>query len=147
MYPEHPCQSSHGSRKVRDDAGLGCSQVGAQGGATVEPKPAEPEEHSPEDDKGDVLWLVSEPRSAIPAAFAEENGDGESGCARRDVDGGATGEIKAAHDGRPAVGVPGPACDGVVDDGGPYEDEDEEGTESSAFSDGTHGDSRATSID
>ena len=146
MYPKHPGQTSHGSREVGDDAGLSCSQVGAQGRSTVKAEPAEPEKDGAEDDKSGVLWLVSEARGTISAAFTEEDGDCEGGGARGDMDGCTTGEIEAAHDCGPAVGIPGPACDGVVDDGGPYEDEDKEGAEPSALSDGTHGNGRTRYI-
>lgn len=53
--------------------------------------------------------------------------------------GGAAGEVEAAEEEGPAVGVPGPAGDGVVDDGGPDEDEDEDGAEAGAFGEGADG--------
>ena len=62
------------------------------------------------------------------------------------MDGSATGKVEAAHDEGPAVGVPSPACDGVVDEGGPDKDEDEEGAEPSALGDGADGKSRAEGV-
>ena len=52
------------------------------------------------------------------------------------MDGGAAGEVESAEDEGPAVGVPGPAGDGVVDDCGPDEDEDGDGTQAGVFGEG-----------
>lgn len=91
------------------------------------------------------MRLVREALGAPPPALAEVEGDGEAGCAGGDVHGGAAGEVEPAHDGGPAVGVPGPAGDCVVDDGGPDEDEDHEGAEAGAFGDGADGEDGAGS--
>ena len=55
------------------------------------------------------------------------------------MDGGSTCEIETAEDKGPSVGVPRPICDGVVDESGPNEDEDDHGTQTTAFGDGTDG--------
>lgn len=53
--------------------------------------------------------------------------------------GGSAGEVETAHAVYPARGVPGPASDGVVDDGGPDEHVDDAGEHPTAFSDCTDG--------
>lgn len=57
------------------------------------------------------------------------------------MDGAAAGEVVVGQLGEPAVGVPGPVGDGVVDDGGPDEHEDDGGEHAAAVSDGTDGES------
>ena len=75
------------------------------------------------------MGFVCQSLCSIATALAEIDGDGERRSTRRNVHGGTAGEVEAAHDEGPAVGVPGPVGDWVVDDGGPDEDEDEEGNE------------------
>lgn len=52
--------------------------------------------------------------------------------------GGSAGEVEAAHVIDPARGVPGPAGDGVVDDGCPDEHVDDAGEHAAAFCDGAY---------
>ena len=63
----------------------------------------------------------------------------KSSSARSNMHRSAAGEIKTAHLRRPAVGVPGPAGDRVVDDGGPDEHEDDAGQHAAALGDGSDG--------
>ena len=67
-------------------------------------------------------------------------------CARRDVHWGSASKVQPAHFIRPTGGVPSPARDKVVYDGGPDEHEDDAGQHTTALSDGAgrerHGDSR-----
>ena len=51
---------------------------------------------------------------------------------------GSAGEIETAHAVYPARGVPGPAGDGVIDDGGPDEHVDDAGEHPTAFGDCTN---------
>lgn len=101
-----------------DDTGHDGAEVGAEGAAAVEAKPADPEEDGADDDVGDVVRAVGEAMAGVVAmALAEHETVGESGGARGDVDGGSAGEVETAKFVDPAGRVPGPACDGVVDDG------------------------------
>lgn len=84
------------------------------------------------------MGLVREALGAPPFPLAEVDRDGESGGTRGDMDGCATCEIEPAGDEDPPFGVPGPACDGVVDDRRPDEDEYEEGAESGTFCNGAN---------
>lgn len=83
------------------------------------------------------MRLVGEAFSAIAATFAKIDGDGQSSCAGGNVDGSPTSKVETTELERPAVGVPSPAGDGVVDDGFPYEHEDEDWTKFATFSNGT----------
>lgn len=79
----------------------------------------------------------------VAVSLAEHDAVGEGAGARGDVDGTAAGEVVGGEFEEPAVGVPGPVGDGVVDDGGPDEDEDDGGEHAAAISDGTDGESWA----
>lgn len=83
------------------------------------------------------MGLVGETLSAIPTTLAKVHGDGEGGGSRDNVDRGSSCKVETSKDEGPAVGVPGPAGDRVVDDGGPDEDEDKNGAKTATLSDGT----------
>mgnify|MGYP007051637637 CR=1 FL=1 len=83
------------------------------------------------------MGLVRKTLSAVALALAEVDGDGESGGSGNDVDGGSSSEVETTEDEGPASAVPGPACDGVVDDGGPDEDEDEKRAETTTLRNST----------
>ena len=70
----------------------------------------------------------------IANPFTEHDAVGESRCTRGDVDGGSSGEVKTTELVGPACRVPGPACNGVVDYGGPDEHEDNAGEHAAAVS-------------
>lgn len=108
-----------------DEAGHDGADVGSEGRATVEAEPADPQEHRAEDDVGDVVWAVGKTIGcAVSGALAEHEGVGKGGGAGGDVDWSSTSEVETTHLEGPAVGVPGPAGNRIVDDGGPDEDED-----------------------
>ena len=83
---------------------------------------------------------------AVPAAFAEHEGVGQCSGAGGDMHGGAAGEIEPAHHCHPAGGIPGPAGDGVVDESGPEEHEDDAGKHAAAFGDGADGEGDAKGV-
>lgn len=58
------------------------------------------------------------------------------------MDGAAAGEVVVGELGEPAVGVPGPVGDGIVDDGGPDEHEDDGGEHAAAISNSADGEGR-----
>lgn len=121
-----------------DNAGHDGAQVGGERTAAVEAEPANPEEDGAKDDVGDVVRTVGQAAGVVVAgALAEHQRVGQGGSARRDVDGRTTSKVEAAHLEGPAVGVPGPVGDGVVDDGGPDEDEDQTGQQAAAVSSGS----------
>ena len=138
-YPEHPSQAADGGSEVGHDARLHSTQVRRECGAAVESEPAEPEEHRAKHDVGRVVGLVREALSAVSTALTEVDGDCKRGGSGRDVDGSSTGEVEAAKDEGPAVGVPRPAGDGVVYDGRPDEDENHNRTKTTALSNSTDG--------
>ena len=70
---------------------------------------------------------------ACVLALSEHKGVGKGAPAAGDVDGATAGEIESRELVQPAVGVPGPACDGAVDDGGPEEAKDEGGDDTAAL--------------
>lgn len=84
-----------------------------------------------EDERGVVRLLVR--RLAGVLALAQHEGVRQRGPARRDVHGAAAGEVERREVVQPAVGVPRPARDGAVDNGGPQEREDERGHDAAAL--------------
>jgi hypothetical protein len=139
VIPEHPGEPSDARSEVGDDARLGGTEVGRECRAAVEPEPAKPEEDCPKDDVGGVVGLVGEALGAIPGPLSEVDGDGKGGGSGRDMDGSSSGEIEASHDEAPAGGVPGPACDGVIDEGGPDKDKECNGTHAATLCETTEG--------
>ena len=53
------------------------------------------------------------------------------------MDRGTTSKVETTELCRPAIGVPSPTGDGVIDDGFPYEHEDEHGPKFATFGNGT----------
>lgn len=140
---EDPGETAHRGGQVGVEAGDDGADVHGEGGAAVEAEPADPEEDGADDDVGDVVRPPGHAGVvAVAGALAEHEGVGEGGGAGGDVDGAAAGEVEGAQLVEPAVGVPGPVGDGVVDDGGPDEEEDERGKDATAVSDGADGQSR-----
>lgn len=79
------------------------------------------------------MRLVSQLFSSITSSFTEVQGDGKGGRTRSDVYGGSTSEIKSTEKISPSVRVPGPTCDGAVDQGEPTKDEREDGSDTGTF--------------
>lgn len=79
------------------------------------------------------MRLVGQLLGSVTATLAEPERDGEGAGTRGHVDGASAGEVEHAPLEAPAVGVPGPAGDGVVDERGPDEDEDQRGKDPAAF--------------
>lgn len=75
----------------------------------------------------------------VAATLAQHDGVRQSRRAGRDVHGGSASEVEAAHLGDPAGWVPGPAGDGVINDGGPDEHEDDAGQHAAALGDSADG--------
>lgn len=125
VIEEDPGDTSCGGSGVGDEAGHDGADVSSKGRTTVEAEPADPQEHRAEDDVGDVVWAVWETSCcAVTGALAKHQRVGECSSAGRDMDWSSTSEVKATEHERPAIGVPGPAGDRIVDNGGPDEDED-----------------------
>lgn len=82
--------------------------------------------------------------SPVTATLSQHHRVGQCGRASRDMHGSTTGEVQATHLDGPSIGVPGPAGDGIIDDGGPDEHEDDAGQHTTALGNGTgskgHGD-------
>lgn len=62
---------------------------------------------------------------ALVLSLAQDQGVGQRGPARRDVDGSTARVVQGGEVVEPAVGVPCPAGEGTVDDGCPAEAEDQ----------------------
>lgn len=129
---QDPADCTGGGSGVGVEGGDHGAHGGVEGGTAVEAEPAEPDQHGAEEDEGGVVGLVVLVL-AVGLSLAEDEGVGERGPAGRDVDGSSSGEVERWELVEPAVGVPGPAGDRAVDDGGPAETEDEGGDETATL--------------
>ena len=86
------------------------------------------------------MRFVSERLGAISASFSKEDRDSESRRARGDVDRRSTSEVVTSMDGRPTVGIPSPACNGVINESGPRKHEYKKGPKMRAFSESANRD-------
>lgn len=85
----------------------------------------------------DVVWAIVELVSAVTASLTEDEGVSEGSESRTDMDWSSTREIETSHHERPTGRVPRPACNGIVDDGGPDEHEHHGWEHATSFRDGT----------
>ena len=139
VVEQDPREAADGSGEVGDHAGHDSAHVRTERRPAVKTEPADPEEDGADHDMSDVVRPVRQPvKIAVASSFSEHDGVSERGSAGRDVHGGSTGEVKAAHFIDPAGRVPGPAGDGVVDDGCPDEHEDDAGEHAAAVSGGAN---------
>lgn len=130
VIEQDPGDATHGGGQVGDDAGHSGTQVGRESRATVEAKPAEPDENGANDD---VAHAVGTEVLLVTGTSAQDNGVREGSSAGTNVNRRAAGKVEAAHDKAPAVGAPSPAGDKVVDKGAPEENEDQGGHDAAAL--------------
>jgi hypothetical protein len=135
VIEQAPGEATDASSNVGNKASHDSAEVGSEGRATVEAEPADPEEDGAKDDVGDVVRAVGKAINlAVAGALAEHQRVGEGSGAGGNVDGSTTGEVETAHLERPALRVPGPVGNGVVDDGGPDEHENDAGQHAATVS-------------
>lgn len=121
---QNPSKSANGSRKIGDDTSHGGSEIAAKTAAAVESEPTEPQEDCSENDVSDIVGTIVELLGSVAATFSQNNRVCKGGSPGRDVDGSATCEIETTQDEDPTIGVPGPARNGIIDNGCPDKDED-----------------------
>ncbi len=92
---------------------------------TIEPKPADPQQHCAQDNKGDIVRSVIQLASAVAASLAQDQRIGKSAESGSSVHDGSAGEIECAQPVQPARGVPVPARDWIVYNRGPDEDKED----------------------
>ena len=140
VVEEDPGKTTHAGRQVGDVASEDGLEVHAERGTTVEAEPTNPQEDGAENNVSDVVRAVRKTVVLVVAsALAEHQRVGKSASARGNVDGTATSKVVAGQVVQPAVAVPCPVCDRVVDNGGPDEDEDEGGQNATTVRNGTNG--------
>ena len=143
VIKQAPSQPTDTGSNVRNDAGHDGAHVCAERAAAVEAEPADPEEDGTQHDVGDIVGTVWQTVDLVVAgALAEHQRVGKCRSARGDVHGGAASKVEAAHLEGPAVGVPRPVGDRVVDDGRPDEDEDDAWEHATAVGGGANGEGR-----
>src|ERR1700683_2059410 len=78
IIPEHPCDTTHTSSQVGDDAGLRSAEIGGERRSAIETEPPEPEEYRAQDDIARVVRLVSKGFCTPTPTLAEVERDGET---------------------------------------------------------------------
>lgn len=122
---ENPGDGGEGGGQVGVPAGHGRPQVGPERRAPVKAQPAEPEEHGPQQDEGDVMGTEIQHHAFLPTTEHHRIGQGRQ--AGTDLDGPAAGIVHDAISKPPAIDIPRPAGERAVDDGGPDEGKDHGG--------------------
>ena len=146
VIPKHPSNPSNTGREIGHNARLDSTEVGTECRTAVEPEPPKPEEHGSNNNVRGVVGLVSKSLSAVSPTLAKVDGDGEGGGSGDDVDRSSSGKVESTESVGPAVGVPCPAGEGVVDTGCRDKDEDEDVDELTMIGDGTYCKSRTDLI-
>jgi len=103
---------------------LHCTNGGVESRTSVEAEPAEPDEDRSKENQGSVVrlavrWLTS------TLALAEHEGVGQTCPARSNVNRSASSVVERRQVEKPSIGIPSPAGDRTVDNGGPEESEDQ----------------------
>lgn len=138
VIEETPGDTSNGGSQVGDNSGHDGAEVSTQGRTGVESEPSDPEEDGTDNDVGDIVRAVVELVSPMTTTLAEHQGVGESGGTGGNVHGSTTSEVETTELEHPTGCVPGPAGNGVVDDGGPDEHKDDARKHAAALSDGAN---------
>lgn len=121
---QNPSKSAYRSCKIGDDTCHSSSEVAAKSTTAIESEPTEPQEDCSKNDVSDIMGTINKLSGSVTATFSQHNRVCEGGSPGRDVDGSATREIETSQDEDPTVGVPSPARDGIVYNGGPDKDKD-----------------------
>lgn len=140
VVDQDPADGARRGGRVGVEGGVHGAHARIEGGAAVEAEPAEPDEHGAEEDERRVVRLAVRPVAGAPPALAQHQRVRQRGPAAGNVHGAAAGKVERGQRVQPAAGVPGPAGDGAVDDGGPPEAEDERGHDAAALKGAAHHD-------
>lgn len=146
VIDQAPGDATNASREVGDDGSHDCTQIGSASRTGVESEPTNPEEDGADDNVGNVVRAVVELLGAVATTLSEHVRIGKSCAARGNMDRSSAGKVDTSHGGGPARGVPGPASDRVVDDGGPDEHVDDARKHAATFGDGTNSKSDANTF-
>ena len=103
---------------------LHCTNGGVEGRATVESEPTKPNEDSTEEYQGSVVWLAVR-WLASTLALAQHKSVGQACPTRGNVNGSTSSIVKGRKVEEPSVGIPCPAGNWTINDGGPEEGEDQ----------------------
>ena len=131
---QRPRHCGKGGSETRVPASNDGAEIGAEGGTTVEAEPPEPQQNGAEGDEGYVVGTEVHHHPLV--APPENQGVGHGRHTRNYLDWPASGIVEDAIVEGPAIGIPHPACDGAVDEGGPEEHEDHGGEHAAAFGNG-----------
>lgn len=146
VVDQAPGDASDAGGKVRNDSGHDGAEIGSKSGACIEAEPANPEEDGANHNVSDIVGSVVEFLSAMAPPLSEHVRVAQRSATGCNVDGGSSGEVQATELEDPTRGIPGPAGDGVVDDGGPAEHVDDAGQDPASFGNGTYSERDAAHV-
>lgn len=134
-----PGDATNTSCEVGHDASHDSAQVRSKSTTTIETEPANPKEDSAENDVRHIVWPVWQAVDLVVTnTLSEHKRVCESGSTGADVHGRTTSKVETTHLEGPAVGIPRPVGDRVVDDGRPDKDKDDGGQHASTVGNGTN---------
>jgi hypothetical protein len=134
-----PSDTTNASSKVGAHSRHNSAEVSRQSRPSVEAEPSHPEEYGADDDMRNVVRTVVELLGTMSAPLSKHIRVCKRSSSRGNMHGGSASKVQTTHLVDPARGVPGPARDGVVDDGCPDEHVNDTGEHASSFGDGTNG--------
>lgn len=91
-----PGHTSNGGSKVSDNGSHNGTEVGSESRASIESEPADPEEHSADDNVSYIVRAVVKLVGAVAATLTQHQRVSEGSRSRGNVDGSTTCEVKTS---------------------------------------------------
>lgn len=145
VVKQAPSNTTDRGSEVSHNGSHDSTQVSGQGRTGVEAEPSNPEEDGSNNNMSDIVGTVVKLVGAVATTLAEHQGVSQSSGTGSNVDRSTTSEVEATQLEDPTGRIPGPASDGIVDDGSPDEHEDDAGQHATTFSNSTDSESNTIS--
>lgn len=145
VVEQTPGNTADRGSKVGYNGSHDSTQVSRQRRASVEAEPSNPEEDGSNNDMSDVVGTVVELVSAVPTTLAQHQGVSQCSRTGSNMHGSTTSKVETTQLEDPTGRIPGPASNGVVDNGGPDEHEDDARQHAATLSNGTNGEGNTIS--
>lgn len=121
---KHPAENTAGGSGVGVEGGHHGTDSGVKRRSTIETEPSEPDENGTKKYKSWVMGFVVYPLTLVVTLSKNESVSQRSPTTG-DVDRASSSKIEGWQVVQPAIGVPCPACDWAVNNGGPEEGKDQ----------------------
>jgi len=133
-----PSNATDASCQVGDYGSHDGAEVRRESRSGIEAKPANPEKDGSNDDVGDVVRAIVELLSTVATSLSKHIRISQRGASGSNMHRSSTGKIETTLIKNPALRIPGPAGDRVVDDGGPNEHVDDTWQHTASLGYGAH---------